>query len=37
VRWVRSNYDATAVETPEQEDWVLWFAANEKDSSRVMS
>jgi hypothetical protein len=22
VRWVRSNYDAAAVETPEQEDWV---------------
>jgi hypothetical protein len=37
VRWVRSNYDATAVETPEQEDWVLWFAANETDSSRVTS
>jgi protein-tyrosine phosphatase len=27
VRWVRENYDARAVETDEQEEWVAWFAA----------
>ena len=26
VTWVRENYDAHAVETPEQEGWVRWFA-----------
>jgi hypothetical protein len=26
VRWVREHYDAEAVETREQEEWVLWFA-----------
>lgn len=26
VPWVRQNYDRRAVETPEQEQWVLWFA-----------
>jgi hypothetical protein len=26
VGWVRQHYDPAAVETPEQEDWVLWFA-----------
>ncbi len=26
VSWVRENYDARAVETPEQEGWVRWFA-----------
>jgi hypothetical protein len=26
VAWVRSHYDARAVETEEQEAWVLWFA-----------
>lgn len=25
VRWVRENYDPEAIETPEQEKWVLWF------------
>ena len=25
VEWVRANYDSHAVETIEQEDWVLWF------------
>ena len=25
VEWVRANYDSQAVETREQEDWVLWF------------
>jgi len=25
VEWVRSAYDSHAVETPEQEQWVLWF------------
>ena len=29
VGWVRANYDARAVETPEQERWVHWFAAEE--------
>lgn len=27
VEWVRSAYRAEAVETPEQEEWVLWFAS----------
>jgi hypothetical protein len=27
VAWVRTNYSPTAVETPEQEAWVFWFAA----------
>lgn len=27
VTWVRRNYSPTAVETPDQEAWVLWFAA----------
>jgi hypothetical protein len=26
VTWLRQNYDQCAVETPEQEEWVLWFA-----------
>ena len=26
VRWVRDQYDPAAVETAEQEEWVLWFA-----------
>lgn len=26
VGWVREIYDPDAVETPEQERWVLWFA-----------
>jgi protein-tyrosine phosphatase len=26
VTWVRQNYDVRAVETPEQEAWVRWFA-----------
>jgi len=26
VAWVRGNYRAGAVETPEQEQWVAWFA-----------
>jgi protein-tyrosine phosphatase len=26
VAWVRRNYDARAVETVEQQEWVLWFA-----------
>lgn len=25
VKWVRDHYDPCAVETPEQEQWVLWF------------
>ena len=28
VRWVRDHYDPAAVETPEQEEWVLWFAGH---------
>ena len=27
VAWVRANYRPEAVETPEQEEWVSWFAA----------
>jgi hypothetical protein len=27
VAWVRANYRPEAVETPEQEAWVTWFAA----------
>jgi hypothetical protein len=27
VAWVRCNYHPEAVETPEQQEWVLWFAA----------
>jgi hypothetical protein len=26
VTWVRDAYRPEAVETPEQEEWVLWFA-----------
>jgi len=26
VRWVRAHYDPNAVETADQEGWVLWFA-----------
>ncbi len=26
VQWVRKHYDSAAIETPEQEEWVLWFA-----------
>ena len=26
VQWVRDHYDPAAMETPEQEAWVLWFA-----------
>jgi protein-tyrosine phosphatase len=26
VTWVRKNYNSGAVETPEQESWVRWFA-----------
>jgi hypothetical protein len=37
VTWVRSNYDAAAVETPQQEEWVLWFAANANVSSGLTS
>jgi protein-tyrosine phosphatase len=28
VRWVRANYDARAVETREQAEFVLWFGAS---------
>ncbi len=28
VEWVRTHYDGRAVETREQEEWVLWFANN---------
>ena len=28
VPWVREHYDPAAVETPEQEAWVSWFAAH---------
>jgi protein-tyrosine phosphatase len=26
VTWVRENYNAHAIETPEQERWIAWFA-----------
>jgi hypothetical protein len=29
VAWVREHYDAAAVETSEQEEWVRWFACRE--------
>jgi len=28
VQWVREHYDSAAIETPEQEEWVLWFAGH---------
>jgi hypothetical protein len=28
VDWVREHYDPAAIETPEQEEWVLWFATH---------
>ena len=28
VSWVRENYHSSAVETPEQDSWVVWFAEN---------
>lgn len=31
VKWVRTNYDPAAIETPEQENWVLWFASSTTD------
>ena len=30
VAWVRANYTPAAVETPEQAEWVAWFAATEQ-------
>ena len=33
VDWVRRNYRPGAVETPEQESWVDWFAASEPMTS----
>ena len=30
VSWVRRNYRVGAVETPEQERWIDWFAAEGK-------
>jgi hypothetical protein len=29
VAWVRENYRSDAVETPDQERWVDWFAESE--------
>jgi len=26
VGWVRANYDRNAIERPNQEQWVRWFA-----------
>ena len=34
VGWVRRNYDVRAVETPEQEEWVAWFAALVRSDDR---
>jgi hypothetical protein len=33
VDWVRSHYDPAAVETPEQEAWVEWFAGHVKQTA----
>ena len=30
VTWVREHYRPSAVETPEQESWVVWFAGSER-------
>jgi protein-tyrosine phosphatase len=30
IEWVRSNYDIRAIETSEQEQWVVWFASRLK-------
>ena len=30
VAWVREHYQPNAVETPNQERWVLWFAQSER-------
>ena len=35
VGWVRANYDPRAVETPEQEEWVKWFARNVRTDRRT--
>ena len=29
IKWVRSEYDQRAIETPEQERWVSWFAGQQ--------
>ncbi len=34
VDWVREHYDPAAVETPEQEQWVLWFAGHLRKKAR---
>jgi protein-tyrosine phosphatase len=34
VQWVRNQYDPAAVETPEQEEWVLWFGSHAKSDPR---
>lgn len=35
VAWVRAAYRPEAVETPEQEDWVQWFAGWAADLSEL--
>jgi protein-tyrosine phosphatase len=32
VAWVREHYRSSAIETPDQESWVEWFAESERES-----
>lgn len=32
VQWVREHYDARAVETDEQEQWVAWFGSSPENA-----
>lgn len=34
VAWVRHNYSSYAVEEPEQEEWVLQFAARDREKAK---
>ncbi len=34
VQWMREHYDPAAVETPEQEQWVLWFGDQVTESAK---
>lgn len=35
VAWVRANYDARAVETIDQESWVVWFASRASSEEQL--
>jgi hypothetical protein len=37
VAWVRGHYDPAAVETPEQENWVMWFAEHIRETGATGS